>query len=54
MSIPRKKKKENADTKPIKQTVVTSKPTSVVKETPAEDPRLVQLRAIMGYGDSSN
>jgi hypothetical protein len=54
MGIPRKKKKEKTGTEPIKQTVVTSKPASVVKEAPAEDPRLVQLRAIMGYGDSSS
>jgi hypothetical protein len=31
MGIPRKKKKEKTDTKPIKQAVVTSKPASVVK-----------------------
>ena len=53
MGIPRKKKKENTEAKPNKKPIELSKPAPVVKETPAEDPRLVQLRAIMGYGDLS-
>jgi hypothetical protein len=53
MSILRKKKKENTETKPNKKPINPSKLAPVEKEPPTEDPRLVQLRAIMGYEDLS-